>query len=75
MRIALVTLMITLFALPLMAKAYDNNAVSQQAVEAATSDMMAVIAEMDQPVKFEPASADVTAMAQALNDITVGSVQ
>lgn len=75
MRFTFIAMIAVLIALPLMAKAYDNNAVSEQAVQAATADMMAVIADMDQVVEFEPASAEVAAMAKALNDLTVGSVQ
>lgn len=75
MRFAFIAMIAILIALPLMAKAYDSNTIADKAVQAATADMMAVIADMDQVVEFEPASADVTAMAKALNNLTVGSVQ
>lgn len=82
MRFAFFALVITLFTLPLVAKAYDNTVLpvvaaqsSDADVNAAAADMLAVIDDMNEAVKFEPASADVTAMAQALNALDVGTVQ
>lgn len=75
MRFAFFALIITVIALPFVAKAYDNAAIEAQAISMASADMMAVIADMDQPVASDATPADVTAMAQALNALNVGSVQ
>lgn len=75
MRFALFAVVLAVIALPFVAKAYDNAAIDAKAINMASADMMAVIADMDQPVASEAMSADVTAMAQALNALNVGVAQ
>lgn len=75
MRIALFAMIAVLIALPLMAKAYDNAAIETKSVQAITADMMDVIADINIDTGAETMSPEITAMAKALNDLTVGSVQ